>query len=295
MLCLISRASFIPAWLMISALIEIVRLAAEKGSMLFSAMWQHLPHRRLARVLRFLPRYVAYCACPDDDRLTILYRVLDQCASSDQETALKLAYFHAFRVVPDRFSLRTGVVRDVATGEIFIHRAWLNDPWLLIGQALRRAPWMFDPRFLRRPFYYRREANPVATRFVLQYAALTPPYAWYQFGHEIKAGRFTWYFRFARRFDQMREQPVRADGSYEFDPLLHWLDRAHADRSSRPLWTDDEVIARQASDPLSTTLELAERYTYPLKYVEEVLYPRLLQLKAETSAAATDSGASHCG
>ena len=234
---------------------------------------------------------------PGDDRLTILCRVLDQMRLQSIKTVARQTGLlpRGFVVVPDRLSLRAGVVRDVATGEIFIHHAWLNDPWLLIGQALRRAPWMFDPRFLRRPFYYRAEANPVATRFVLQHTLLTPPYAWYQFGHEIKASRFTWFFRFAQRFDRMWEQPVRADGSYEFDPLLHWLDRTHADRSSRPLWTENQVMARQAFDPLLTTLELAERYTYPLKYVEEVLYPRLLQLKAEASAAATDSGASHCG
>jgi hypothetical protein len=93
----------------------------------------------------------------------------------------------------------------------------------------------------------------------------------------------------------MHEHPVRADGSYEFDPLLHWLDRAHADRAAHPLWTDDEVLARHTAGPLPTTLELAERYTYPLKYIDEVLYPRLLQLKAEANAVATDSGASHCG
>jgi hypothetical protein len=302
-LSLIGNTSFIPAWLMISALAEIVRLTAEKGSMVSSAVWQRLPHRRLTHILCFLPRYVDYYSRTDDDRLTYLYRVLALCAVADQEAALKLAYFRAFRCVPDWLPLRTGLVRDVATGDVFIHNAWFNDPWLLIGQALRRASWLFDPRFLRRPFYYRTEANPAATRFVLQHALLSPPYAWYQFGHEIKAARYAWFFRLARWFDRMWEEPVHADGTYQFDPLLRWL--AHhlrltqVDRSARRLWTDDEVLsavlAQPALDPLPTALEVAERYTYPLKYVEEVLYPRLLQLMAESNAAATDSGASHCG
>jgi len=292
----ISRSSHLPLWLTISAGAEIIRLTAEKGSMMFSAVWQQLPHRRLAQALPFLPRYVDYYSRTAEDRLTCLYRALTVCTSVDQAAARKLAYFHAFRSVPDRLPLRTGLVRDVATGEVLIHNAWINDPWLLIGQALRRAPWLFDPRFLRRPFYYRTEANPAATRFVLQYAFLSPPYAWYQFGHEIKAARYTWFFRLARWFDRTWEKPVQADGSYEFDPLLRWLDRTRPDRSARPLWTDDEVIAdvleRGALNPVLPALELAERYTYPLKYVEEVLRPRLLQAMAAATAAATGAGAS---
>src|SRR5262245_30371060 len=85
-----------------------------------------------------------------------------------------------------------------AKGEVFIHRNWTNDPWLLIGQGMRRAPWMFDPRYLRRPFYYRTESNRLATLFVLQHARYSPSYACYQFGHEIKAARYDFVYRCLR-------------------------------------------------------------------------------------------------
>ena len=96
-------------------------------------------------------------------RLHCLIQLLKTRAASNPATALKLDYFQAFRVVPHTVRLRLGQVRDVAQGEVFIHARWVNDPWLLIGQALRRSPWLFDPRYLRRPFYYRTEANRLAT------------------------------------------------------------------------------------------------------------------------------------
>jgi hypothetical protein len=181
-------------------------------------------------------------------------------------------------------------VRDVARGEVFIHRRWTNDPWLLIGQALRRTPWFFDPRYLRRPFYYRTEANRLVTRFVLCHARHAWPYALFQFGHEIKAARHDAFYRVLRRVGANVEAKVCADGTFRFEPLMGWLE-AHARRAvvlqPPPLWSDDEVIAdivRQgkAGERL-TAFDVAARYTYPLKYVEEVLLPKINRAQIEAS------------
>ena len=48
---------------------------------------------------------------------------------------------------------------------------------------------MFDPRELPRPFAYRTGANRIVTNFVLCHARFSPSFAWYQFGHEIKAAK----------------------------------------------------------------------------------------------------------
>jgi hypothetical protein len=288
---------------MLSSGAELIRLITEKGQMVFSAAWQCLPHRAIAqalvqlqitrpataRWLRPLKRYCRYYALSEAARLAYVLAVLK--AQAEPGLAQKFRYVRAFRVVPTRQGLRAGRVRDVARGEVFIHQRWTNDPWLLIGQALRRAPWMFDPRHLRRPFYYRTESNRLATLLVLQHAWLCWPYAVYQFGHEIKAARYDLGYRLLRGLGLDLEARVGHDGTYAFDPLLRWLETtlgAHSTASAarlasaaRPLCTDAEALAeirqRLAQGERLSPLAIAAQYTYPLSYVEEVLWAKIVQ------------------
>lgn len=207
-------------------LAEAVRLLTEKGVMVWSGIWQHLPHRRIAANLRAHPalsrrfdNYQSYYALDDSARLGVISKFLSCCSEHDTYLAQRLSYVKKYRIVPNTQPLRAGHVRDVARGEIFIHPSWTNDPYLLIGQALRRSPWIFDPRWLPRPFYYRTQANPLVTAFVLEYASMSPPFALFQFGHEIKAARYELFFRFARACGWELEEVVGENGMYEFDPL----------------------------------------------------------------------------
>ena len=204
--------------------------------------------------------------------------MLKRHATQDSELARKLAYVHAFHIVPEQVGLRAGHVRDVARGEIFIHRRWTNDVWLLWGQVLRRSPWIFDPRYLRRPFYYRTESNRLMTLCVLQHARYSVPYAIFQFGHEIKAARYDAFYRLGQWLGFKLEGEVRADGTYEFDPLIRWL-RQESSATAYPLWTDDEtihhILTQCSNGETVSALDIAVRYTYPLKYVEEVLWAKI--------------------
>lgn len=284
------------AWgeLLITA--EFLRLVLEKGQMLVSATWQQLPHRALAERFRVCPwtwvrSYCHYYRKTDAARLTYLLRVLRCWSRADGDTAQKLRYVRAFRMVDSTCDLRTGQVRHVALGEIFIHAQWSNDPFLLIGLALRRSPWVFDPRYLRRPFYYRTEANPHATRFVLENAHFSPPFALYQLGHEIKAARFELFYRACGWFGVKLEAPVQADGTYAFDPLLQWFAQRMGRAISPPkpaLHTDVDVQAAAKHQPLLVE-QIAVEYTYPVLYVEEVLS------HAFNNDSATTSGTSQCG
>lgn len=269
-------------WLALPLSAEVIRLAAEKGHTLFSALWQMLPHRAIALRVQHSPlagvlgRYCAYYALEDDVRLTYILTSLKTRAAHVPAFADKLAYVSAFVLVPRTHGLRCDDVRDVAHGLVYIHPGWTNDPHLLVGQALRRSPWLFDPRYLPRPFYYRTQSNRLATLFVLRYARCCPPYAWYQFGHEIKVARYDFFFRVLRGLGLQLEQPVGEDGRYAFEPLRRWL--GGKGPSARPLWSDDEVLAAlRGCCPLPSAEWIAERYTYPLRYVEAVLLPKLSQ------------------
>jgi hypothetical protein len=172
-------------------------------------------------------------------------------------------------------------VRDVANGEVFIHGPWTNDPWLLIGMAIRRSPWMFDPRYLRRPFYYMTEANRLTTLLVLEYARYSLPFAIFQFGHEIRVARLHLFYLLLRQLEIDIEFKVSADGTFQFDQLICWFEKRFGMTKvkARPLYSDEEVIAdilcnHPAGEPLAS-LDIAERYTYPLKYVEEVLITKI--------------------
>ena len=276
---------------------EFIRLFSEKGQIAFSGLWQYLPHRFFVSCLRswvstfpanhfqqahFLQAYVHYYSLDNNERIDYLVEVIRHRAALKQDLSVKLAYFHKFRIVSDNHLLRAGKVRDVALGEVFIYARWTNDPWLLIGLAIRRSPWLFDPRFLRRPFYYRTESNLLATLLILQNPLFSWPFTLYQFGHEIKAARFNCFYRFLQLIRINFEETVREDGTYQFDPLLNRLLRIHHGstfKESRALWSDEEVvndvIYRRIGGECITPIEIAHQYTYPLSYIEEILWPQI--------------------
>jgi hypothetical protein len=276
---------------------ELIRLIAERIPILFSAAWQLFPHRSLAQygllhqrssklwriAVRYFPRYFHYFSLDDADRTFYVLSSLKHRARLDRDILDRLAYIQAFRVVPLHHGLRGGRVRDVANAEVFIHAVWTNDPWLLAGMALRRAPWMFDPRYLRRPFYYMTEANPVATLCVLQHARYSLPYALFQFGHEIRVARLHFFYRILRWSGLDVEEKVLADGTFQFDQFIYWLDRRfqhdNTSQEHRYLYADDEIIAdllkRENAGEAMTIQEIAKRYTCPTKYIEEVLWHKI--------------------
>jgi len=269
--------------LILSVLAEAIRLLTEKGVMIFSAVWQIIPHRFVAQRLSskkqygILKTYSKYYLLSDEDRLVTVLRRLKANARrlKMSETSMKLKYVNSFQIVPNFIDLRAGTVRNVAHGIVYVHASWTNNPDILCGQALRRSPWIFDPRYLTRPFYYRTEANRLMTFFVFENAKFCPLFAIYQFGHEIKSARFDVFFRIIRWLGYNLEETVRSDGSYNFDPLAKAILKMKVNES-RALWTDNEVVAAVARKPVLHDLEIAEQYTYPLVYVKEVLLPIIL-------------------
>lgn len=277
----------LPALKILTGLIvmsELVRLLTEKGTMLLSALWQAMPHRAFAQFLkrrkhvRFLKSYVNYYILSDEKRLQKALHRLKASARllNRAQTVAKLSYVKSFRVVDDAINLRAGNVRNVARGEIYVHANWSNNPDMLCGQALRRSPWIFDPRYLRRPFYYRTEANRLMTLFVFQNARFCPLYAVYQFGHEIKSARYDVFYSLLRRVGLTLEQPVGSNGANNFDSLAQLIAQGTQKKTiPRALWTDDEVIADLTGKPIPSALEIAEKYTYPLAYVQDVLLRKI--------------------
>lgn len=276
---------------------ECVRLLAERLPMLFSAAWQLLPHHSIAQQLaqwipehqrwRSVQRYVYYYRLSAEDKEDYVLTALKRRA--DPEVARRLSYLRTFRIVPQKQALRGGLVRDVAKGEVFIHAIWTHDPWLLIGMALRRAPWSFDPRYLRRPFAYMSEANRSMSLFVLRHARYSLPYAIFQFGHEIRVARLHCFYALLRWLGADIERRVWVDGTFQNDQLIFWLQQQFAPDTTqaepRVLYSDDEVIAELTplfSSGISLSAqEIAECYVYPLAYIEEVLLPLLRQSQKE--------------
>lgn len=274
-------------FLKLAFIAESIRLLCEKGVMILNGFWQSLPHRAIAKILvdksqsRIFRHYIRYYLLSDEERaLRSLLRLRAKIRLfKKQETEEKIRYVTAFRVLPDKISLRSGNVRDVARGEIYIHAKWLNTPELLHGLALRRSPWIYDPRYLRRPFFYRTEANPLMTKFVFENAQLCPIFAIYQVGHEIKSARYDVFYRIFRRVGIEFEQPVCADGTNNFDAFAKAIMKSRLKLTNcRSLPSDDEVMADMTGKPIPSALEIAEKYTYPLIYVQDVLLPRLLNL-----------------
>jgi hypothetical protein len=87
---------------------------------------------------------------------------------------------------------------------------------------------------------------------------------------------------------------VREDGTAAPERLLQHLFAAPA--AERPLWSAGEVardvLMRYRAGDLPGAEDLAARYTFPLKYVEEVLLP---SVNAARATAATSSGRSRAG
>lgn len=263
---------------------EFIRLLTEKGVMILSALWQAIPHSSLAKSLHDKPfsgslkRYVNYYILSDEKRLEKVLRRLKASARllNKTQTISKLRYVNSFQIVPDSVNLRAGEVRHVARGEVYVHASWTNNPDILRGQALRRSPWIFDPRYLRRPFYYRTEANYLMTLFVFENARLCPFFAVYQFGHEIKSARYNIFYRLLRWLGFELEQPVCENSTNSFDTLAKTIMQNRLKTENcRPLWTDDEVMADMTGKPISSAMEIAEKYTYPLIYVQEVLINKI--------------------
>ena len=76
------------------------------------------------------------------------------------------------------------------------------------------------------------------------------------------------------------ERKVFADGTFQNDQFIFWLRKTLGrDRTltePRPLYSDAEVIAEAAhTEIFLTASEIATRYTYPQKYVDEVLWPQI--------------------
>lgn len=272
--------------LILIAMAEVIRLVTEKGIVILSALWQGLPHRSIASRFhgkfhsRLLLDYSRYYILSDQKRLEKALRRLKARIrlSKSLQTHTRLRYVKLFKIVPDSMDLRAGEVRDIARGEIYVHARWTNDRDLLCGLALRRSPWIFDPRFLRRPFYYRTEANRIMSIFVFQNYRLCPLYAIYQFGHEIKSARYDTFFRITRWFGCELEEHVQSGGTYKFDPFAKTVLKSRltfTTRNTRSLWTDEEVIKDMEGYPIPSPLEIAEKYTFPVIYVQEVLLPKI--------------------
>ncbi len=251
--------------------------------MILSAIWQGLPHRTLARKIhstphfRFLKSYSRYYILSDEKRLEKTLRRLNaRLRMANQKKVIeRMRYVNSFRIVPESVGLRSGAVRNVARGEIYVHAGWSNNPDLLRGLALRRSPWIFDPRYLRRPFYYRTEANYMMTLFVFENARLCPGFAVYQFGHEIKSARYDVFYQFFKWLGVELEQPVCEDGTNNFDVLAKSILQERKE-TGRALWTDAEALADIQGDQFLSALEIAEKYTYPLIYVQDVLIPKFV-------------------
>ena len=264
--------------LAVPAFAESVRLISEKGFIVFSVIWQRLPLEKCAALIRRIgieSAWLEYYSLSNDDKLETLRR----SALSQVELDRRFRYFSRFKIIPDSEYLRSGNVRGIARGEVFIHASWLNDPWLCLGMRARRSTWIFDPRYAPRPFYYRSLANRLMTGFALEHADLFPPFAVYQFGHEIKSARFGIFFKLTRAFGLELERYAQKNGAYQFDPLLAhigFLLGFESRMENVPLYDDYAVTLEiGARDQLPSAARIAEEYSYPLVYVEEVLLRKI--------------------
>jgi hypothetical protein len=123
----------------------------------------------------------------------------------------------------------------------------------------------------------------------------------------IKSARYDAFYRILRCLQIPcghavdAEELIREDGTYSFEPLATYLKIIPGPSEKlRPLWSDDEVLrdlALRGNATLPSPIEIAERYIYPLVYVEEVLFPKIQASLANASrtASATNDGTSQCG
>src|SRR5258708_14381547 len=97
------------------------------------------------------------------------------------------------------------------------------------------------------------------------------------FCHETRVARLHFFYGVLRWLGLDVEEKVAADGTFQFDQFIFWLMRRLGQDAPAKgdLCTDAEAIEdiRQhwkAGVPPSAR-EIAVRYTYPMKYVEEEL------------------------
>jgi len=273
-------------FLVFAALAEIIRLVLEKGFIIFSVFWQHLPLEDISKRLLILgmkSEWLLYYSRPLSEKTKFIQNTISYFAQDEP----RFRYFSRFKILDSSDNLRMGHVREIANGNVFIHKIWVNDPWLSLGICTRRTPWIFDPRYLPRPFYYRSQANRLMTEFVLEYSAVFPPFSFYQFGHEIKSARFELFFKLARRFGVELEQYVQKDGSYFFDPLIINIGYVMGFENKKNDTTiqNDSVAIFETTNKIdqgqkATPAMVAEEYSYPLIYVEEVLWQKIESAKA---------------
>ncbi|MFN8413796.1 MAG: hypothetical protein U0Z26_15555 [Anaerolineales bacterium] len=262
---------------------EFVRLLCEKGIMMGAAFWQALPHRKIAKFLdgkSIFQKYVRYYILSDEKRLKKSLSRLKALARfyGKKQTLEKLRYVSSFQIVPDNFPLRSGYVRNIAHGEVFVHAKWSSCPDILRGLALRRSPWIFDPRYLRRPFYYRTEANPLMTRFVFENARFCLLFSVYQFGHEIKSARYEIFYKLMRAIGLDFEQPIRQDGTHNFDVFAKRI--FYNETKIHSLKSIEEVVEDFSKESLLHPLQIADKYQLPMIFVEEVLLQKFKSISA---------------
>jgi len=275
----------LPDWALIlllpAAFVECIRLVLEKGFIVFSILWQHLSLENVSRQLRSFGMkndWVSYYSLTADEKMDILQRTACYWVEADS----RFRYFSNFKLASPSAHLRTGSVRGIARGEIFIHRAWLNDPWLCLGLCARRSAWIFDPRYLPRPFYYRSQTNLLMTEFVFEHASLFPPFAFYQFGHEVKSARFGIFFKWMRALGLELEEYVQKDGVYLFDPFITYIGCILGiEEKQKVIPIQDDSVAifetktKIAQGQKIEPIMVAEEFSYPLLYVEEVLWQKI--------------------
>jgi hypothetical protein len=264
-----------------AALAECIRLVLEKGFIVFSILWQHLSLKSISRQLQkfgLKNDWLSYYSLTMDEKKNALQRTVRYWAETDP----RFRYFSHFKIVSPSAHLRTGSVRGITHGEIFIHETWLNDPWLCLGICARRSAWIFDPRYLSRPFYYRSQANHFMTEFVLEHASLFPPFAFYQFGHEVKSARFGIFFKWMRVFGLELEEYVQKDGVYLFDPFITYIGhRLGIEERPKVIPIQDDIVAiyetkaKIEQGEKINPIMVAEEFSYPLLYVEEVLWQKV--------------------
>jgi hypothetical protein len=103
----------------------------------------------------------------------------------------------------------------------------------------------------------------------------------FQCGHEIRVARLHFFYGVLRWLGLDVEEKVAADGTFQFDQFIFWLMRRLGQDAPAKgyLCTDAEAIQdiqrHWVFPQLSSAREIAVRYTYPMKYVEEVLLPAL--------------------
>lgn len=112
----------------------------------------------------------------------------------------------------------------------------------------------------------------------------------FQFGYEIRVARLHLLYSLLRLMGADVEEKVSADGTFQFDQFIFYLARRLGDHlpKQRYLYADDEVVedilCRSHENETITAEEIATCYTYPVKYVQEVLWGKIAAARAGRKA-----------